>query len=358
MAAFGYLVYLLRANAPHRPKELHRLTEIGDNDDDLLDVLRQVMDGLGRGYHPLSRSAEGYRVKDVAQPGRTLLTRINRGPQGIPGEVYDLESEESVDTTVRQAQLSGLRAMFVVPENSYFGLMFVERIGIRHLKELLEDQVVGVAAAVTGTLIRVENFAELADWNRELSDMAVVRVSELLQNKDSSDDASTPKDRVVKVTTHGRLIAEASMSVKDLIVSRIGRRESKLDVQVELSDLARRRRAATKDAFTVQDEERYQTLSEELAGRNRVSTLDEALAATLEELVPVDRDELQHRRFDVSLGHGVNPERTFVIESNAVPQFVYEITTRLGDTALRNLWVAHAETIMANRGVALPAGWA
>ena len=135
MAAFGYLIYLLRVNQPHRAKELQRLSAAGDNDDDLLDLIEKNLVALGSGYQHEPRTAEGYRVKLIDRRGRSLFVRLNKGPEGAPGETYNVETEESIETTEKQAQLSGLRALFVIPEDSYYGLLFVERVGVRHLKE-------------------------------------------------------------------------------------------------------------------------------------------------------------------------------------------------------------------------------
>lgn len=135
----------------HATRELQRLSAAGDNEDDLLTLIKDNLDALGEQYHRLPKAAEGYRVKLVESRGRALFVKLNKGPEGSPGETYDIDTEESIETTERQAQLSGLRGLFVIPKDSYYGLLFVERVGIRHLKEVLTD--VGVPPVLrTGTV--------------------------------------------------------------------------------------------------------------------------------------------------------------------------------------------------------------
>jgi hypothetical protein len=354
VAAFGYLVFLLRVAPPHRTKEMHRLSAAGDNDDDLLGLVEDKLRALGSAYQREDKSSEGYRIKEVTRRNRTLDIRINKGPEGSPGETYDVETEESQETTEKQAQLSGLRALIAIPKDSYYGLLFVERIGVRHLKEVLSGVAIIAAARDVGVVPRIESFAELADWEGELAGKQAWRVSELLEVTSSADDASTPKDSIVHVSAQGGVVARQSAKIKSVLVNRIKQREERLDLLSRASDLARVRKADA-SAFTVQDEAELKALTKSIADGDKVT--DEELSAVLTDLVPVSRDGLKHRRFDVAIGAS-GPERTFVVESNAVPQFVYLLGGRLTDAGLRDAWVAHAEKIFKNRGVTVPKNWA
>ncbi len=355
MATFGYLAYLVRASVPFRPKELQRLSALGDDEADLLDLLEQAFNALGQSYHALPHSAEGFRVRELLRNGRGLWTRVHRGPQGARGETYDLDTATSVDTNERQALLSGLRAMFVVPRDSYFGLLFVERIGARHLKELLADTVLEAVTRTSGVLVRLEAYAEAEDWQGELAGSDLVRVSELLHASDASEDASTPRDQVVRVVTEGSAVRAMGSAVKGLLATRFGARHDRLGRQADLALLAERRRARRAD-FTVQDEQEYQRLSALLTEGQRAGSVDEALQEALQRLVPVDREGLDHKRFDVALGTAGTGERSFVVESNAVPQFTYKLGGLLPDAALKDAWRQHARTILRNLGVSLPQG--
>lgn len=237
--------------------------------------------------------------------------------------------------------------------------LLVERISSRHLKEILVDAVLGATTATAGVLVRVESYAEAEDWERELTGTQLLRVSELLHTTDGSDDASTPRDKVVRVVTEGSAVRAMGGVVKSLITTRLEGRQARFELQADLSVLAERRRARRAD-FTVQDEAEYHRLSEVLAENQRPGSVDDALQETLSSLVPVDRDGLNHKRFDVALGEGGGDrgERTFVVESNAVPQFVYPLGGLLPDAALRELWQQHAAGILKNLGVTLPRGWA
>ncbi len=357
MAAFGYLIYLLRVNQPMRPRELQRLSAAGDNEDDLLTLIKDNLDALGEQYHRLPKAAEGYRVKLVESRGRALFVKLNKGPEGSPGETYDIDTEESIETTERQAQLSGLRGLFVIPKDSYYGLLFVERVGIRHLKEVLTDVAIRPGGQRAGVVTRVESFAEAKDWEAEFADQQALRISELLEVTDSSSDASTPTDTLVRVSAEGGQVRRATELIKAQIRRRLAAREQRLDVLAQASALAERRRTASRDAFTVQDEQEFKRLTDEIAAMDRPAPVDDDLQQTLSSVLPVERQHAQHKRFDVGLGTD-RAERTFTIESDAVPQFVYELGGRRVDTALRDSWIAHAETILKNRGVTLPDDWA
>jgi len=92
LATYGYLVYLLRANEPHRVRNLQRLSALGDADDDLLALLEDKLAQLGTKYVREEKSAEGYRIKSLKRRGRTLSVLINEGPQGSGGEAYNVET--------------------------------------------------------------------------------------------------------------------------------------------------------------------------------------------------------------------------------------------------------------------------
>lgn len=356
MAAYGYIVYLIRAATPFRPKALQRLSALGDSGkDDLLHVIENTFASLGQGYQREVKTAEGYRVRVVNVQGRTLFIRVNKGPEGSTGETWHLDDATSVDTTDRQAQLSALRALLVVPVDSYYGLLFVERIGVRHLKQVLADTIMRVASQVAGVVLRVESFAEASDWQRVLDPQQTMRVSRLMTATDSGDDASTPDDTTVKIITEGARLRASSDRIKAFVVGRMTRRERRMDVQTQVAELERRR-AAESDAFTVQDEDELQRLSDEIAAMDAPRGPDEALASVLSDLTPVETGGLEHQRYDVAVGTTTS-ERTFVIERDSIPQFVYELGGRLGDGGLRNTWLQHAETILGNRGVTLAHGW-
>lgn len=356
MAAFGYLICLLRANVPHRPKEMQRLSSAGDSDDDLLDLIQQLLDSLGSGYHREEKTSEGYRVKLVQRRNRALFVKLNKGPEGAPGETYDLDTEQSIDTTERQAQLSGLRGLFVIPKDSYYGLLFVERVGRRHLRDVLKDTAIRPAGQRAGVVTRVESFAEAKDWEAELAQHEVWRVSEVLELTDSNADASTPGDTRVRVSMEGPRLRQVPQQVKEGILRRFTSREARLDALVAASRLSEKKRKAGKDALTVQDEAELQAVTEEIAAMDAPVEVDQELQQALAGVVPVDREQLTHKSFTVGLG-SESAERTFTVESDSVPSFFYDLNGRLSDDGLRDTWLAHAESILRNRGVKLPAGW-
>ncbi len=218
MTAFGYGTYLLRVHAGHRPREMQRLNAVGDDrDTDLLAAVNHQLAAVGDGYHKDADTSEGWRVRERRRRGRTVWLRIHKGPEGGTGETFNPVTGESEDKVEAAALLSGLRAMFVIPTQSYYGLLFVERVGGRHLKETVKEHVLDPLHYEHDVIIRVESFAESSDWQAELAGKQVVRVSELLNMRSSEQDASTPADTTVTITTSGGLVRRATAGVTGLI---------------------------------------------------------------------------------------------------------------------------------------------
>lgn len=372
MAAYGYLVFLVRATVPHRSRALYKLNACGAEGGHLLKAWNSLIDNMGDTYQKLPDVAEGFRIRETARYQQATALRIHKGPEGGQGEAYNVETGDTVPTTEVHALLSGLRAKFYVPTGSYYGLLFLERVGGRHLKSVLADMVLKSAALQLNAVVRVEAFAEAEDWRRELADQQVLRVSEILTSPDGTADASTPIDTTVRVTTTGLSVRRASDRIKEVIRNRLSRRDEKLKILQDIAPLEQKRRVvderktskqgkpvyknAPREFFTLQDEDQYQRLKAELDQLEKSAQLDDDLMAELESSSPVNREGLETSRFDVALGTN-RPERTFVVERDSMPQFVYETQGRLDDDMLRNLWDTHATKIFKALDLRLTANW-
>lgn len=358
---------LIRANKPHFTKGLQRLSAAGDDGDDILDLVELGVQGLGAGYHREEREAEGWRVKSSVRRSRVITLSVNKGPAGITGETYDTETEESVETTTRHAQLSQLRAMIAIPENSYYGLLFVERIGVRHLRKIVEQHLLFPVGRQIGVTLRLESFAESRDWRTLLAPQDVLRVSELLHDTRSGDDASTPADLKVRIETTGGRLRRYSGQIKEAVLGRVEARESRLDAAARYADLDERReryewltaqgaQIASADAFTVSDYRELEDLNQHL--EPGVEEGNPEIAEALAGFAPVDPDAgLEHDHYEVELGQGNRTETRFIVERDRMPQFVYELGGWLSDSGLRQTWISDADRIFKNRGVTLPKNW-
>jgi hypothetical protein len=130
-----------------------------------------------------------------------------------------------------------------------------------------------------------------------------------------------------------------------------------LDTETHLADLERRRRSQG-DGFTVQDEAEYERLTELVRARD-LGAADSDLLGELQASIPVTRADLEHKRYEVALeDEAKGKPRTFLVEGDTIPQFVYPLGGRLTDSGLRDTWVSHAARILSARGVVLPNGWA
>lgn len=372
MVAYGYLAYLIRVSPPHRPRELQRLSAIGEHDVDLLAALESELTQMGAKFYKNPGLAEGFRKHSHTVRGRSIFLRLRRGPVGNPGETFDIESEESVETGLTTALLSELRASIYVPRDSYFGFLFVERVGGRHLKDLVQRLIVRPVALSTQMGIRVEAFALTDDWRRELAGKQVLRVTEMLEQRDSSHDPSTVDDLTVRVSAEGAGLSSRGEDLKARIFDVLDRRHLEYRKLAEIAPLEQRRKywgttkkrngtvvptrkKAPRTAFTVSDEAEWAALVAEIDAARSGAASDDLLGE-LQVLLPVNRDEYESRRVEVSFG-SERPEKTFVVAGDRVPQLVYEFEGWLTDTQLREAWDATADQFLRTLGVSLPSGW-
>lgn len=304
-------------------------------------------------------------------PTRTLLW-MRRGPVGNPGEAYDIDTGDEVETGLNTALLSELRAGFYIPEGSYFGFLFVERVGGRHLKDLIYKRIIMPVAKALDVAIRVEAYAETDDWRKELAGQQVLRVTEVLNMSATKEDASTlDEDLSVRVAAEGPVLSRMTGDVKDLLFDALDRRHAEYRLLAQVAPLESRRsiwgdvtrkgqkkkgwKAAPRAAFTVADSEELSAQLLELEALRGTSAPQELLEQ-LQALVPVDRSDLESKRLEVSFGD-TTPQKNFVVESDRLPQLVYPLQGRLTDIELQRLWEAQVEAFLERLGVTLPDGW-
>lgn len=138
---------------------------------------------------------------------------------------------------------------------------------------------------------------------------------------------------------------------------RAERRERRLEHESAIADIENRRRAVGA-GVTFMDEEEYQRELRTLDALSDPEQGERDLADFISEVVPVRRTGLKHEQYTVATRGPTGGERTFVIESSSIPQFVYELSGRLTDGGLRDTWATHAREILDALGVTLPPGWA
>ncbi|MFJ4221820.1 hypothetical protein [Curtobacterium luteum] len=372
MTAYAYLPYLIRVAPSRRPRQLDRLNEIGRDHVDFLKRIGDELQAIGGGFHHNELLAEGFRLKRTTPFGRSTLLWMRRGPVGNPGEAYDIDTEEEVETGLNTALLSELRAGFYIPEGSYFGFLFVERVGGRHLKDLIYKRVILPIAKAHDVAIRVEAYAETDDWRRELSGQQVLRVTEVLNMAATKEDASTlDEDMSVRVAAEGAVLSRMTGDVKELLFDALDRRHAEYRMLAQVAPLESRRsiwgdvtrngektqgwKPAPRSAFTVADSEELTAQLIELEALRGTSAPQELLER-LQDLVPVDRSELESKRLEVAFGD-TTPQKSFVVESDRLPQLVYPLQRRLTDVELQRVWEAQAEAFLGRLGVTLPNGW-
>jgi len=365
----GYLVYLVRATVPRRTRRLIRMDNLDGSGLDLLTEAARHVASLGLGLVSSSEE-EGFRVRECAGTGRALWLRINQGPRRVPGEVWDDDVQAATDLTDAQSALSELRGMLVVPAGAHFGLLFVERVARRHLREIVKEHVLDPIGIENGLLIRASAFADGADWRRDLAGKQVLRVGQLLKRETTAaTPADDPEEAFVDISVQGTALRSRTEALKDRFFRRADRQAEKLRALIRaseaadqadaierarLSDQQLQRQSPQTEAALVDDEREITAQLRELEEAERG---DVGVGAELAGLIPAEFEGFDHKRWEISFGEQ-RPERTFVLERDSMPQFLYELGgDRLPDTALRETWRAHAERIFRDFGDPLPRGW-
>ncbi|MEI2268131.1 hypothetical protein OHB93_02280 [Microbacterium sp. No. 7] len=347
------------------------MNAVGPENRDLLSEITSQLGMLGSQFYRNDGMAEGYRFNEHAARGRSIRIKLRRGPVGNPGETFNITSGTATETSEDTALLSELRAAFYIPRDSYYGFLFVERIGGRHAKDLIYQKVVVPVAEATRHTIRLENFAEVEDWRRILSTQQVLRVAEFLR-PDSSADASTAHDVFVKVSAEGAGVSSKSEELKEQFLDIVDRRHASYRVLADIAPLEARRKVmgvikkrdgseiealkdAPKSAFSIADRAELEALTLRLDALNSGSD-STVLREELQQVLPVDRDEYQSQRLEVTFGTD-RPEKTFIVAGDRVPQLVYEFGGRLIDTDLQNAWDASSGGFLERLGVTVSSAW-
>jgi len=361
MATWGYNVYLIRLNTSHRTRVLHRLSAFGESkDQDLLQGACTAAASILGAWRPLKKSTEGFRVREVDVRGRIAFIKANRGIHGVQGEAYKIDTGESVDHDEKTALLSGLRCMLAIPEDAYYGLLFVERVAGRHLKEIVKEFLFVPAIAMHDVVIHVDPFAQDKDWDLLLAGKEALEIREYLEVRDSGEDASTPPS-AIKVIVDGPRVASLTQTLREAVIGRSARYLEHLDLLARSAELQELKALGSGGGFTVQRADELKE-TEDLIKEYRRSQagLAKETQDQLDDVVPVQVEAGQtvvKQRYDVAVGAD-RPERVFSLERETLPTFTFELGSHLTDAGLREFWVAHAEEILTARGIHLPVGWA
>ena len=356
-ASPGYLVFLIRMNEPRRTAHLQRLSAFGEKKElDLLDLAQKSLATIQDQYFRENGSAEGYRLRQAKSQGRTLFIQVNKGPHSVGGEAYETTTGASVDVPNTTAMLNRMRGMLAIPKDSYYGLLFAERQGNRNLKEIIRGQSLLPNAVLNNMTIHVDAFAESKDWQRLLKDQQALSLTEHLEIVDTTTDGSTARTPI-KLVAEGPRVNKITKGVMGAITSRVQRREVILDRMSAAANLEEKK-VAQKSAFSVADQTELTQQKKAIRDLQKSPELADDIRDQLRDAVPVHVDgSVHHKRFEVVTGQD-RPERTFSVDRNSLPQFVYETSGILSDAALFAAWVAHAEGILRARGVRIPTGWA
>lgn len=136
-----------------------------------------------------------------------------------------------------------------------------------------------------------------------------------LEARSSAQDSSTDRGRKVVLTVAGGTVQRSTDLVANAFAGRAERHERTIDQRTVVATLA-----ASKDGFSVGDRSEFDEQVAILQGLRQPSSAEQSLADLVEVDVDVDRSELDHKSWSVQTRMDGAP-RTFVVESNAIPQF-------------------------------------
>jgi hypothetical protein len=340
----SYIVYAVRANVPHRARKLKCLTELGSDKLDLLHATHERLAAFGDSY--IDREDEGLTIQELRPDGRTLFIRAVRGQVGSPGTVYDRDTGKHTRRTERQPALNELRAFFVLPEGSVYGLLFVEVQGNKHLKDVVDEYAITPIAKATKMTINLGSWGEAADWKKDLAGKVPLRVTETLDRESNPGGTSEVETTRARVVIEGRGMVAKAVDVAAVVTGRAERRDEEHRALY---------RAAILDPET---EEERQALAE-VAELRKAKPVVSDVEAALGDYMPIAaRQDFVHKTWTIGFGTDHKTDRTVILERGGLPQFRYETAAaRLLDSDLLTLWRGHAVDIYQRFFDPLPSGY-
>lgn len=311
MAKTGYVVFTVKAKVrSRRGDEWLPLDDVTGNGHELLHAAGEVADHYaGLGVQRDKRFEQAWLLEAWDGQGRSLFLKGSAGPYGVSGRLVDVDTSEQASFDDRKATMVDLRALLVVPPGGVHGLLFCERRGGRHLKAVVDDALLRHVERHHRLTISVQPHIDRAAWARFVDEGEAFEVTSVYRPTNLEDGVEIRKQAELRVTATGRLAERVGGVLRH-----------------DLGAWARGER--------------------------------DRAPVNLRQLRPAQEDGYAHHRTELTIADGEGAKRKVVVERGELPQWVYELEGRLGDSALLDTWQGHAVALASDYASSLPDGWA
>ncbi|MBB2915474.1 hypothetical protein FHS43_006795 [Streptosporangium becharense] len=316
MAKAGYVVYEVTARVLRRKDEPRPLDDLNGNGVDTLHGVGMILKTLADESSPQAddRYEQAFDIQDFHRSGRTLKIWGSAGPYGATGNLTNVDSGNRRRYGNRDATMVDLRAMLIIPAGERMGLLFCERRGARHLKNIIERHVLKVIGNRHSVRFDVLPFVDPKAWKKFLDSAQTYEISYVYRST-----------RLEDLAPERRSAGDLRMTVSGGVARRVGKSFRSI-----LSQMA----------------EKHEEVEDDHSG----VVIQEFPRPA--ELRPRDEEHFDHERIEMQVGND-GAKRTIVIERERLPQFIYELEKDLADDALWEHFQDHADKILSDLGSTL-----
>ncbi|MEV4382551.1 hypothetical protein [Streptosporangium sp. NPDC049644] len=316
MAKVGYVVYEITAHVLRRKDETRPLDDLNGNGTDVLHAVELILKDLSGESSPQAdeRYEQAFNIQRFRRSGRVLEIWGSAGPYGTTGNLTNVDSGNSRRYGIRDATMVDLRAMLIAPAGERTGLLFCERRGARHLKNIIERNILKPIGTRQNIRFDVLPFIDPKAWQKFLDSAQTYEISYIYRST-----------RIEDLAPERRSAGDLRMTVSGGVARRVGK-----VFRSVLAQMAERSERAEGDHGGVVIRE----------------------VPRPEELRPRDEEHFDHERVEMQVGHD-DAKRTIVIERGRLPQFIYDLEKDLVDDALWEEFLDHASKILSDLGSTL-----
>ncbi|MDH2429681.1 hypothetical protein [Sphaerisporangium sp. TRM90804] len=316
VAKVGYVIYEVTAHTLRRKDDARPLDDLNGNGADTLHEAEVILKTLSDELNPQAdeRNEQAFDIRGFDRSGRTLTIRGSAGPYGSAGNLTNVDSGNTRRYGARDATMIDLRAMLIMPAGERIGLLFCERRGARHLKNVVDRHVLRVIGTRRNVRFNVFPFVDPKAWQKFLDTAETYEISYIYRST-----------RIEDLAPERRSAGDLRMTVTGGVARRVGK-----SFRMILTQMAEKREGVN-------------------GSHSGVLIHDVPRPA---ELRPRDEEHFDHERVEMQVGRD-NTKRTIVIERGQLPQFIYELDKDLPDDAMWEQFLDHAAEILSDLGATL-----
>ena len=306
MAKHGYVISQINVSVRNRPNARRPLGDITGQGAGLIELIEKQLHNCGSTVFQDDRTERAHRIEGYERNGWVLALEGIAGPYGVIGKAVNLDSGDERRFNARTANMNPLRAMFMIPEQGYDGLLFCERVGNAILRPFLDKIILREIGRDLGVTINNRSYIDVEAWQRFLDDASVQKITAVYRSTRAEDFGSQ----------RGRS-QDLKMVVGGPVARRLGNRLTDVITSVTASNVP--------VAYNIED---------------------------YPELLP-QSPHYAHDHLELQVSDS-SEQRTIVIERSELPQFTYVLGSRRPRTPqLHELWQTHGAKILSDLGATI-----